>query len=100
MIVQQFIEIVVQSLHKLQAFELAAANAARSGEINAGGFDRRMAEHVGESCDVVKSFIENGGKKMAQVVRKDFAWRDACFFCEVFSFRPTPGSGSWVFRLR
>lgn len=47
-----------------------------------------MAEHVGESCDVVKSFIENGGKKMAQVVRKDFAWRDACFFCEVFHFGP------------
>ena len=47
-----------------------------------------MAEDVGESCDVVKSFIENGGKKMAQVVRKDFAWRDACFFCEVFHFGP------------
>ena len=47
-----------------------------------------MTEHIGESCDVVKSFIENGGKKMAQVVRKDFAWRDACFFCEVFHFGP------------
>ncbi len=54
-----------------------------------------MAEHVGESCDVVKSFIENGGKKMAQVVRKDFAWRDACFFCEVFHFGPHLVAGHW-----
>ena len=54
-----------------------------------------MAEHVGESCDVVKSFIENGGKKMTQVVQKDFAWRDACFFCEVFHFGPHLVAGHW-----
>lgn len=67
---------------------MLAADAGWCDEIDARGLDGGVAKHICQTRDVVAFIIKDGGKKMAQVVRKDFAWRDACFFCEVFHFGP------------
>lgn len=54
---------------------MLAADAGWCDEIDARGLDGGMAEHIRQPRDVVTFIIKDGGKKVPQVMRKDFAGR-------------------------
>lgn len=47
--------------------------SAGGDEVEPGGLDGGVAEHVGELGEIVGDFVERAGKEMPEVVRKDFA---------------------------
>ncbi len=54
---------------------MLAADAGWCDEIDARGLDGGVAKHICQPRDVVAFIIKDGGKKVPQVVRKDFAGR-------------------------
>lgn len=62
--------------------------SAGGDEVDAGGLDGRMAENVGELSDVSGGFVIHAGKKMPQVVGKDFAGGDVRESGEGFHLGP------------
>ena len=57
-------------------------------EINAGGLDGGMTEHVGEADDVPVFLVKLNGEEMAQVVGKDFCFGDVRDSAEAFHLGP------------
>lgn len=66
---------------------------AAGGEVDAGGVDGRMTEHVCQAHNVAAGGIKNGGKKMAQIVREHFLRVHTGTNGEVFHLAPylSPG---------
>ena len=56
--------------------------------IDAGGVDAGVAEQVGEAQEVFFGGVKGAGKKMAQVVGKDFFRCNAGLAAEVFHGAP------------
>lgn len=54
---------------------MLAADAGWCDEIDARGLDGGVAKHICQTRDVVAFIIKDGGKKVPQVMRKDFAGR-------------------------
>ena len=63
--------------NKPKPIQCLGAFVCRNGEIDAGGLDGGMAEHVGESDDISVFLVKTDGEKTAQVVWKDAVWVDA-----------------------
>lgn len=57
-------------------------------EIDAGGLDGGMTEHVGEADDVPVFLVKLNGEEMAQVVGKDFCFGDVRNGAEAFHLGP------------
>ena len=72
----------------MHAVELAQVFGATLESVDAGGVDADVAEQVGEAEKVFFGGIEGAGKKMAQVVGKDFFRCDACLSAEGFHGTP------------
>lgn len=62
--------------------------SAAGDEVDAGGVDGGMAEHVGKLSDVFRGAVKNSGEEMAQVVGKDFAFSHTGARAEGFHFCP------------
>ncbi len=72
----------------MHAVELAQVLGAAFEGVDAGGVDAGVAEQVGEAEKVFFGGIESAGKKMAQVVGKDFFRCDAGLSAEGFHGTP------------
>lgn len=72
----------------MHAVELAQVFGAAFEGVDAGGVDAGVAEQVGEAQEVFFGGIEGAGKKMAQVVRKDFFRCNAGLAAEGFHGAP------------
>lgn len=57
-------------------------------EIDAGGLDGGMTEHVGEADDVPVFLVKLNGEEMTQVVGKDFCFGDVRNGAEAFHLGP------------
>lgn len=79
---------MILSEDESELVQLAGAVAAGSGEIDACSFDAAVAEKIGEARDIVGLLIIALCKKMAQIVWKDFAWKNAGLFGQAFHFCP------------
>ena len=57
-------------------------------EIDAGGLDGGMTEHIGEANDISVFLIKLNGEEMTQVVGKDFCFVDVRNGAEAFHLGP------------
>lgn len=72
----------------MHAVELAQMFSAAFEGVDASGVDAGVAKQVGEAEKVFFGGIEGAGKKMAQVVGKDFFRCDAGLSAEGFHGTP------------
>lgn len=62
--------------------------SAGGDEVESGGLDGGVTEHIGELGEVAGDFIECAGKEMPEIVRKDFAGFHAGEGAEIFHLTP------------
>lgn len=76
------------SLDQRHGFELLTTDAAGCNQVDACGFNGRMAQEIGESRQVVVLVVKSDGEKVAQVVRKHLARRHATLPGQTFHSGP------------
>lgn len=66
---------------------------AGRAQIDPGGVDGAVPQHVGQLYDVAGGLIEGGGEQMPQIMGKDLRSRHARFFAQSFQDPPDGLSG-------
>ena len=57
-------------------------------QINACGFDGAVAQHIGQSNNILTGPVEDRGKEMPKIVREYFSRLHSCVSAQLFHLRP------------
>ena len=67
---------------------LSSVDVAVFHGVDAGGIDATVSEDIGESYYIFLDRVIGAGEEVAEVVRKDLLFGDACFSADLFHVRP------------
>ena len=57
-------------------------------QINACGFDGAVAQHIGQSNNILTGPVEDRGKEVPKIVREYFSRLHSCVSAQLFHLRP------------
>ena len=79
--------------YQTQPFQLPLMFRTRGDQVDSGGLNGAVAQHVGQLGNVPADLVEGPRKEVPQVVGKHFGWSYPSRFTQGFHLRPNLLSG-------